>query len=350
MKLLCRRFYSIASFSFHYQKSNQLKFFCCGKIFLENPSHVFFQYTESYVPFLLVPLPQFSQKQLTMARSCQSKKRLGRDAKCSVLLSRLRPSAVVNAKFPNRHSQKRLKDLVCIKIEDATHGGHTTKSVFFSSPSIPDEELYCSRKFCVVLEEGPSKDFFDEEDVTPTIDNEAPTLNNNEIDSSVFRAGNRSEDIEFVRNQGLAVDDDNKPAPENVPDSQVVFSRLFDSQSWGYDGIDRRRASVPIDNQPTFQGGWTAKNKILMEVFLKMLPYNFFKTVVLEKTSSALVENKFLALGEGEFLRYISIWLLMLTCSGWSRNDFWSTAKFDKQSNACSYNLMPTCLRDGLTL
>lgn len=82
---------------------------------------------------------------------------------------------------------------------------------------------------------------------------QAPT----DIDGAVFRAGNRNEDIEFVRNQGLVVDDDNEPAPENIPQEQVTFSRLFDGQSWGYNGIDRRATSVPVDQEPSFQGGWT---------------------------------------------------------------------------------------------
>ncbi len=75
-----------------------------------------------------------------------------------------------------------------------------------------------------------------------------------------------------------------------------------------------------------------------MKVVLKMLPYNFSKNVVLEKTSDALVENKFWPIGEGEFLWYIGIWLQMSTCSGWLRPDFWSTSKFDEQNNACPYN------------
>ncbi len=86
-----------------------------------------------------------------MAQNRRSKKRLGVQAKCSVLLSRLRPSAIVDTYFPNRHAQKRLQDLVCTKIEDATHGGRTTKSVFFSSPSIPNEELYCSKNSLLSL-------------------------------------------------------------------------------------------------------------------------------------------------------------------------------------------------------
>ncbi len=43
------------------------------------------------------------------------------------------------------------------------------------------------------------------------------------------------------------VDDDNKPASENVLMEQVSFTELFEDQSWEYDGIDCRATSVPID-------------------------------------------------------------------------------------------------------
>ncbi len=50
---------------------------------------------------------------------------------------------------------------------------------------------------------------------------------NDDIDGAVFSAGNWNEDIEFVHNQGLMVDDDNKPAPMNVPMEQVSFAEIL---------------------------------------------------------------------------------------------------------------------------
>ena len=72
-----------------------------------------------------------SQK-TTMARSRHRRPlRLGAQAKCSVLLSKLHPSAVVDAHFPNCESQKCLKDLIAVRIDDATHGGRKNKICFF---------------------------------------------------------------------------------------------------------------------------------------------------------------------------------------------------------------------------
>ncbi len=154
--------------------------------------------------------------------------RLGAQAKCSVLLSKLHPSAVVDAHFPNLESQKCLKDLIAVRIDDATHGGCTMKSVFFTSPSIPNEELYCSKKFCIILREGPADFLFEDEAINAS--NFGEEEDSNEIDQAVFRVGNWTKDIEFVRNQGLLVDNDNDLAPETVPQQQMSFASLFDGQ------------------------------------------------------------------------------------------------------------------------
>ena len=102
-----------------------------------------------------------------------------------------------------------------------------------------------------------------------------------------------------------------------IPQEQVTFSCIFDSQSWGYNGIDQRATSVPVNQEPGFQGGWNPA-KSLLKVFKKMVPYKFSVDVVIEQTSCALVEQCLPPLTEGEFLRYIGIWLLVSNCSGWS--------------------------------
>ena len=67
----------------------------------------------------------------------------------------------------------------------------------------------------------------------------APTQTNGD---AIFFAQNRAEDIACGRAEGFEVDDDNDPAPENVPGlfdvPPVVNGGLFEGQSWGWDGID----------------------------------------------------------------------------------------------------------------
>ncbi len=78
--------------------------------------------------------------------------------------------------------------------------------------------------------------------------------------------------------------------------------------------------------------------KSLLDVFKKMVPYKFYLDVVVELTSSALVAQKLSPLSEGELLRYIVMGLLMLTCSGWTRKDFWSKKEYNAKTNACPFN------------
>ena len=65
------------------------------------------------------------------------------------------------------------------------------------------------------------------------------------IGDNIFFAQNHVEDITRVRAEGFEVDDDNDPAPENVPGlfdvPPVVNGGLFEGQSWGWDGIDHRQ-------------------------------------------------------------------------------------------------------------
>lgn len=64
-----------------------------------------------------------------------------------------------------------------------------------------------------------------------------------EIDLMVFCMGNNAEDIATVRALGLDVDDDNNPAPENIPDPSgqapgLQRGKVNPGQTWGWSGVD----------------------------------------------------------------------------------------------------------------
>lgn len=52
------------------------------------------------------------------------------------------------------------------------------------------------------------------------------------IDGTGFCARSQNKNIQFVRNQGLLVENDNDYALENMPQAQVSFSCHFDGESW----------------------------------------------------------------------------------------------------------------------
>lgn len=209
------------------------------------------------------------------------KKRLGIGAKCSVLYKYLHPTDIIKATVPNYGDKDRLDDLVAVKQDFVTRDGRTFKAVFFASATFPDETgLYASVKYLKLKQEGHPDGFFDADDApsAPAAAAVAATEEpdeEEEIDQSVFFAANTTEDIALVQNQGLNVDDDNAPAPENIPTANAPAQAndgLYPGQSWGWDGTDPRRASYPTDRNPGFHDGWTPNDKSWAEIFLKLFP------------------------------------------------------------------------------
>ena len=79
-------------------------------------------------------------------------------------------------------------------------------------------ELYCAKRYVKVIEEGPSNLFFDIAPPLPaTPQGEVTTEDDNNTDFDFRQTGDAADDIRTVLAQGLAVDGDNAPAPENMP-------------------------------------------------------------------------------------------------------------------------------------
>jgi hypothetical protein len=138
-------------------------------------------------------------------------KTLGVNARCSVLLGYLRPSASIDQRFPNKVEGQRLCDLGDTK-------WHKFLACFFKSESFPGVELYSVKRYVKVVEEGPSNLFFDIAPPPPaTPQGEVSAEDNDDTNFDFRRTGDAAEDIRALLVQGLAVDDDNAPAPTTCP-------------------------------------------------------------------------------------------------------------------------------------
>ncbi len=150
--------------------------------------------------------------------------------------------------------------------------------------------IYAAKHYVTVLREGPPALFFDQpsnpaspassrgeesHDVSENNDDAGEI----ELDSSIFHpTGSRAEDVALVRNQGLEVDDDNEPAPENIPTNYAnevpLTTSLYPGQRWGWDGIDQREVAIQTKNGAGFENGWSPAGKSWMEVFfICFLPF-----------------------------------------------------------------------------
>ncbi len=116
------------------------------------------------------------------------------------------------------------------------------------------------------------------------------------------------------------MDDDNNPAPKDIPQPNEVQDNhnLQVGQAWGFDGIDQQAITRVVDQSPKFQDGWNPKKKHV-RYFLKLLPQNFFVNTIIAETSNALVAEKTPPLTEGEFLWYLGLRFLMATVCGFFR-------------------------------
>ncbi len=200
----------------------------------------------------------------------QKKLWLGGGAQCSVLLKYLRPKPAVNAYFVNYVARDCVTDLTAVRLDEVTRKSKTTWQYFSLPHGQPRQSIAPN-----IMKEGPANLIFDLTRSSASspdgsqgstsqfsyADGEEP------IDESVFHpTGNQAEDIELVRNQGLEVDDDNQPAPENVPEPPMT-TNLYAGQTWGWDGIDQREVVINTKNDASFENGWTPVGKSWMEIF-----------------------------------------------------------------------------------
>ena len=134
---------------------------------------------------------------------------LGEGALCSVLLKKLHPADHVAHYFPNAISNQRLADLVAIRqaIGRRASGQNVKDAIFFTSPSLGDEEFWANKHFVKVLTSCPEDKVF-----TPSSPT-SPTTNPNltttpATQENVTRTNDLNEDIARFRALDIHVDDD----------------------------------------------------------------------------------------------------------------------------------------------
>ncbi len=125
------------------------------------------------------------------------------------------------------------------------------------------------------------------------------------------------------------VDDNNEPAPENVPADgapPVNGEALFEGQKWRWDGIDCQ-AILPgsMYNGPTFANEWSPNGKPFIDIFLHFFPCYFIEVTNVKATSNVLLIVNAVRITLGELLRYIGMMLLM-SCYMKFPDYFWKMA------------------------
>jgi hypothetical protein len=133
------------------------------------------------------------------------------------------------------------------------------------------------------------------------------------IDTSLLDIGGsgstRSEDIALAQSQGLDVDDDNEPAPENIPPAGAPIDSTSNlhGQTWGWGGTCHRKSAHHTDVSPQIKDytkNHLSRTLSKLEMFLLFFPVDYLENVIVIETSQTLVEQAHSPLPVGEFVRF----------------------------------------------
>ena len=270
-----------------------------------------------------------------------TKKKIGVGAVCRAYMRFIHPSKLIRDKYPNATHQDKLGEMIVIRQESRKVNHKDQMCIIMRHDHWPNKELHCVKRWVKVIEEGAQADFFDvppsvQHDATPA---QAPNLTEDEgeaIPERVFHlTGSNAEDIMHIRSLGLGVDDDNEPAPENIPTAETTENT---DQTWGWNGINERQKSNVMDVNPNLMHGLPEltsdlSSTSLVHLFLTIFPRGYLENVILPATNNN-IEDEIGDVTFGELLRFIGIWFFLATTSGFPRRDFFSSFPVSVKSGA----------------
>jgi hypothetical protein len=247
------------------------------------------------------------------------KKRLGLQAVVSVQTRYIHPSKLIREKYINIVQGRRLENCVVVGREERRINGKQQQAILFrNEEEFPGKELYCVARWLKVEAEGPEEHLFDDnagqevaEDDTGGIVYEiaARTVGRNRIDESA---------ITELRGH-VEIDDDNLPAPENIPATNNATDNNTYS-GWGHDGTCFRRMIEANQLNPRLNGLTNDSNPSALALFEALFPVAHIKNVMIPRINESLdVPTDY-----GEFLAWIGLWFLMATTHFNRRHEFWS--------------------------
>ena len=117
------------------------------------------------------------------------------------------------------------------------------------------------------------------------------------------------------------VDDDNMPAPENIPNVNSMPNDTM--MGWEHSNVCLRRSNVQGNAKPrllfiTMEQGEPSILQLFKGLFFK----SYLQDVIIPKTNDAMSLHE--KLTYGEFLHWLGLWFLMATIIGLQQHEFWS--------------------------
>jgi hypothetical protein len=241
---------------------------------------------------------------------------MGKDALVSIQLKYLHPSEHIRRVFPNPQNRQRLEGCKVVELANRRINGKVQPAVVVVHDSIPGVQLYAVVRWFKVDQQGPPEGFF--VSGSPPVVEEGELAEVPEEINCLNEAGIAPADIEDIR-ANFSIDDDNEPAPENVPDP-FDFSSDNVFTEWHHDGTCYRRKSGAVSINAHLNHVLRVGSPTLLTIFEKLFPVHFVENTMIPEMNKVLDTP----ITYGEFLRFIGLWFLMSTTNCESRKDFFS--------------------------
>ena len=178
----------------------------------------------------------------------------------------------VSRKYPDYCKRDATLDgCLMIREEVKRTSGKVRKVYFFTHIDFPDDELYICKGFVRITKEGGNEGLFE-----VAVEHNEESMEGREIPQLT---GDVSEDVARFLSDGFVVDDDNLPAPENVPNNAIPHSQDVSFEDWD-SATHCNRTSIFGRNEtlPTLVNGPSGSD--VLEWFLFFLPWNFIVSTI----------------------------------------------------------------------
>ena len=120
----------------------------------------------------------------------------------------------------------------------------------------------------------------------------------------------------------VEIDDNNEPAPENIPVPESATTSPILHLSWGHSGFCLRKQEGLSNNPAELSSPVdTTRNDINLHLFERLFPQQYVEDVIIVEMDKKLKHPCLY----GEFVRWIGIWVLISTVNGCDRCAFWLT-------------------------
>lgn len=269
---------------------------------------------------------------------------MGKGAKVSCITKNLHPSSIVNDFYPNMPMGHRLGGLEVVRLEEKRINRRMQLAVVVVHDEIVSVngtkiELHAARRWYNVEEEGP-RDLFFEDSNTGGEETEATEVT---LPLQVQQAMNGSLTAEklSVLDGLVEIDDDNQPAPENVPEIKSGATNNNIMGEWSNVTVCQRLCVGAVNMPPRLNWFPRDAKPDLVSLFLVLFPKKYLEEIILVETNKNLQSPSPLKMGE--FLRWLGIWFLMATTYVTNRREFWSA------KNSSAFEGAPFRLNDYMS-